>query len=187
MKKKAPRHMKKSNKTYQHCIDGYYVEEVLKIIPNDVHINGCTIRFGMPITRKKAPVPTKLKKLGVWRVNKIQEALEVEIVLDKTTKHAIKKSVDGVAKIVNIDPKKATFRYLKLGNGEGRGLFKLTTKEMAPKEEKDAVDLRRKAKVLGLETHDGKINSLLAALGTEKFQCDIQDIVERKVVLCRKI
>lgn len=157
------------------------------MLPGNIAINGCTIRFGMPISRKKAPVPTRLKKLGVYRVNKIAEAIEAEIVLDKTSKRAIQKSVSGVAKITNMDPNKAAFRVLKLGNGTGRGLFKLTTKEMAPKDEKDAVDLRKKAKVLGLETYEGNINNLLAAIGTEKFQCDIQDVVERKVVLCRKV
>ena len=58
---------------------------------------------------------------------------------------------------------------------------------MKPKDEAQAVDLRKKAKVLGLTDGEGKVNSLMHEIGAEKFQCDIQTIIEKQIILCRKV
>ena len=185
MKKRAPKNATKSN-AYQYCLDGIHVNEVLPMV-KDVSIIGCRIRFGMPIKRRKMVVPVKLRKCGVQSMSAIQEGLDAEIVLDATTPTAIRKSVKTVAEHMNVDPSTATFRYLTVGNKEASARFVATTKEMQPKNEEEAVDLRKKAKVLGLKEGTGKVNSLIRDLGAEKFQCDIKTVVEKQIVLCRKV
>jgi hypothetical protein len=58
---------------------------------------------------------------------------------------------------------------------------------MAPKKDEDAVDLRKKAHMLGLEEAEGKIQGLIADLGAGKFQCGFTTVVEKQISTCKKI
>ena len=109
MKKKAPKHLRKSKHAAQYCIDATQVHEVLALLNKSITINGCVIRFGMPISRRKVVVPQKLKKFGVQTLSEIKSVLEAEIVLDKTTPTAIKRAVKAVAEYTGVDQKKATY------------------------------------------------------------------------------
>jgi hypothetical protein len=170
----------------QLCIDGYLVDEVLPLIGKNLTIIGCKIRFGLPIKRQRIVVPTKLRKHGVGSMSEIKAGLEAEIVLDQTTPTAIKKAVKSVADYIGADPRRASFNYITLSNGKGAVRFNLTTKEMKPKGD-DAADLRKKARVLGAGEGQGKVQSVIADVGAEKFQCDIETVVEKRVALCRKV
>lgn len=185
MKKKAPKNLNGKN-AFQYCIDGVHVEDVLPLV-KDVSIIGCRIRFGMPLKRQRVVVPVKMKRCGVQTMSAIQSTLDAEIVLDATTPTLIRKAVKDVAAFIDTDPAKATFKYLTLGVKGASAKFQATTKEMTPQKETDALDLRKKAKVLGLTDGQGKVHTLCAKIGAEKFQCDIQTIQERKIVLCRKV
>jgi hypothetical protein len=171
----------------QFCIDGFYVDEILKGLNGSVQIIGAQIRFGMPMKRQKVVVPTKLRKLGCSLMYQILPTLEAEIILDKTTPALIRKVVKQVAEHVGIDPAQAQFAYITLTNGEGTGRWVKTTKEMAPKDENEALDLRRKAKMLGLTDASGKIQSLIADIGAGKYQCDFQDVQIKQIALCKKV
>jgi len=184
-KKKAPKKVDAKN-AVQYCIDGIHVDDVLPLV-KQVKIIGCRISFGMPLRRQRVVVPVKMRKCGVRTLSEIKSGLEAEIVLDSTTPALVRKAVKQVAQFIDTDPARASFRYLTLGDGAGSAKFSATTKEMTPQDEKDALDLRKKAKVLGLVDGQGKVNSLCAKIGAEKFRCDIQTIVERKIVLCRKV
>ncbi|MBW1672045.1 MAG: hypothetical protein JRJ45_00115 [Deltaproteobacteria bacterium] len=184
MKKSAPK--KEVKNAVQYCIDGIHVEDVLPQLKK-VDIIGCRIRFGMPIRRQRVVVPVRMRKCGVQTLSEIKSGLEAEIVLDATSPSLIRKAVKQVAKFIDTDPAKASFRYLTIGNGCGSAKFGATTKEMKPQKDNDALDLRKKAKVLGLMEGQGKVNTLCSRIGAEKFRCDIQTITERKIVLCRKV
>jgi len=186
VKKIAPKEFNTKGSGIQFCIDGYYVDEVLKQV-NGVKIIGCKIRFGMPLKRKKQVIPKKLRQLGCNMMYAIMPCLEAEITLDETTPGAIKKSIKEVANYVGIDKGEAQFSSLTLSNGEGTGRFVKTTKEMAPKNQEDALDLRRKAKMLGLQEATGKIQSLISSIGAGKFQCDFVDVQVKQIALCRRV
>ena len=168
----------------QFCLDGTLVDEVLPMVKG-VDIIGCNIRFGMPIKRQKIVVPTKLKKFGVNKMSEIKAGLEAEIVLDSVTPAAVKKAVKNVAQHVGCDPKSATFRYITLSNGTASCRFDVTSKEMAAKGD-DAADLRKKAKVLGAGESNGKIQSLFSDIGAEKFRCDFETVIEKRIAICKK-
>lgn len=184
MKKKAP--VSKKENLIQYCIDAHLVDDVLPLIKH-VTIIGCGVRFGMPIKRQKTIVPVKLRKCGVNRMSEIKAGLEAEITLDQTTPTSIKRSVKTVANHLGVDPKVASFRYLTLADKQGSGRFEVTTKEMQPQKEGEAIDLRRKARVLGLTNGTGKVNSLCSKIGAGKFRCDIETVKESKIVLCRRV
>lgn len=188
VKKTAPSKLKNHNSVIQHCIDGYYVEEVLKSIPNGITIIGCRIRFGYPLKRKKAVIPRALREVGCNYLQRIESGLEAEITHDQVGKGQIRASVKRVAEYIGSDPEAASFRYIVLSNGTSNGRFVATTKEMEPKGE-DAADLRKKLRVLGLETADGKVQGLIADLGkmTGAYRCDFENEIIRKVALCRRV
>jgi hypothetical protein len=168
----------------QHCIDDVYVLDVLKGIPKDIKILGCSIRFGLPIKRKKQVAPTALRKLGCNYFVEILGGYEAKIALDETTKASIKRSVYGVAKALDVEPSMANFEYILLSNGEGTGRFSATTKEMLAK---DDADLRRKARMLGLTNAQGDINSLLADIHAGAYQCNFEKVEVKQISLCKKI
>lgn len=182
----APKKMKDKADAIQHCIDGYFVDEVLKSIPKGVTIIGCSIRFGMPMKRKKVVVPRKLRASGVSSMYQIQPTLEADITLDQVTKKQIREAIAVVAEHIGVDESQAQFAYITLTNGDGTGKFVKTTKEMAAKGE-DEADLRKKLKVLGLTDGDGRVQSLVSDIGAGAYKCDFEDEIIKKISLCRRI
>lgn len=186
VKKQAPKNLKDKKEAIQHCIDGYFVEEILKGIPAGIKIVGCQIRFGMPMRRKKIVVPKKLREVGTWSIYQIQPTLEAQINLDNVSKTQIRNSVKVVADYCGCDPELAQFDYITLSNGQGTGKFMKTTKEMEARGE-DAADLRKKLKVLGLTDAEGRIQSLIADVNAGAYRCDFQDEIVKRVSVCRRI
>jgi len=185
VKKQAPKDMK-SKDAIQHCIDGYFVDEILKGLPAGIKIIGCGIRFGMPMKRKKVVVPKKLREVGTLSLNQIQPTLEASIVLDEVNKKQVKHSVQTVADYCGVDAGLAQFDYITLTNGDGTGKFVKCTKEMEAKGE-DAADLRKKLKVLGLTVGEGRVQSLVADVNAGAYKCDFQDEIVKRVSLCRRV
>jgi len=181
VKKKAP----KVKDAAQYCIDGVLVEDVLKEIPESINIIGCRIKFGHPLRRQKVVVPKNLQKWGVDYLQQVQPTLEAFITLDATTPGKIRKAIKAVAQEIGIDAARAEFGYIVLSNGDGAGKFVKCTKEMQAKGD-DAADLRKKLKVLGITDGSGKVQSLIKDLGADKFTCNIEEVVERRIITCSR-
>jgi hypothetical protein len=51
----------------------------------------------------------------------------------------------------------------------------------------DAADLRKKLRVMGLEDAQGKIQSLIADIGTGKYKCNFQEVLVKQISLCERV
>lgn len=180
-KKLAPKSMKQKVAT-QFCIDGYLVDEVLNQIPSGVKIIGAKVYLGKSFSKKKCTIPNSLKKLGVQSLYEHVPAQEAIFVFDEIGKSTIKNRIEDVAKYIEADTSKAYFKYITLDNGECKGRFERTTKEIKPYDE----DLRKKLVVLGLTDAEGKVTSLIHDLGAKKYECKIQ-MAEVRTIMCSKI
>jgi len=179
-KKYAPKTFK-SSEGMQYCIDGVYVDEVLKGLPDNIKIIGGQVRIGTAWKRTKEVVPVALRRLGCTYFTKLHPSSEANITFDQISKTAIKENVKKACKLIDADYKKAHFRYITLTNGESNGRFERTTKELHP----DERDLRKKATVLGLKDATGKIQGLIADISANKYFCRKQT-VEVTTVICSK-
>jgi hypothetical protein len=166
----------------QYCIDGILVHEVLNQINSDIKIIGAQVMVGKGFSKHKVAISNRLKRLGVSSLRAHLPAQEASVVFDETTKEAIQKNIEGVAKEIGADPDKAYFKYITLDNGTCKGKFERTSKEIKPYDE----DLRRKLIVLGLTDADGKVSSLIADLGAKKYECKIH-FEEVRTIICSKI
>jgi len=183
-KKLAPKEKKgKRDKTAtQFCLDGYLVSEVLDGLPTGITILGAKVLIGAVHQRHKIVVPNRLKKMGVEKIEESVVSQQATLVFDQVTKTTIKSMVKGVSDSMKIDPAAAFFKYLTLSNGEASGKFEHCTKEIKP----DETDLRKKLRVLGLTDGEGKINTLISALGARKYACEIK-MEEVRTIVCSTI
>jgi hypothetical protein len=166
----------------QYCIDGYLVDEVLEQIPANVKIIGAKVFVGQSYSKHKKAIPTALRKLGVQSLREHKPALDATLVFDEVNKSAIKTSVKEVCKKLNESPEKAYFMYVTLKNGTSTGKFVHTTKERVATE----ADLRKKARVLGLEDVDGDAKGLIKALSAKKYVCSIST-QEVRTIMCTTV
>jgi hypothetical protein len=180
-KKLAPKNMKNKTAT-QYCIDGYLVDEVLGQLNGKTKIIGAKVYLGKSFSKHKCTIPNALKKMGVHSLYEHTPAQEAIMVFDETTVKTIKDKVADVAKYIDADTEKAYFKYITLDNGQAKGKFERTTKEIKPYDE----DLRKKLVVLGLTDAEGKVASLISDLGAKKYECKIE-FEEVRTIRCAKI
>jgi hypothetical protein len=168
----------------QYCIDAYLVDEVLKAIPSTLEIIGANILIGIERSSHKVVVPNKLKKLGVTYMRERQANLETNVTFyGPTAKSTILKNVSKISEIIGTDKRKAYFKTITLQNNEASVYFIRTTKEIKP----DETDLRKKLKLLGAKSGQGKCSSIYAELGSigKNYVCGIEEVIGR-VAICRK-
>ena len=184
-RKVAPVNMRREE--HQFVIDGYLVDEVLKQIPAQIKIVQAYINLMNRVPDVRIAVPNVLKKLGVTAMRDSGARKTVSVIFDKPSKEFIKQQVSKICKILNFPYEKAYFRYVVLSNTpydskEYTALkFEHCTKEIKPNE----LDLRKKLRVLGATTGQGKVQSLISELGAHKYSCVIKE-EPAKFIMCSK-
>lgn len=175
----APVDMRKDE--HQFVIDGYLIEEVLNQIPEGIHILQAQVWLIKRGSDQQITIPIKLRKLGVTTIRQTEPVKRITLRFDACKKGEIRKSVGDVCRELEIPFGKSYFGYIVLSNGEGAGKFKHCTKEIHP----DVTDKRKKLRVLGLVSGQGKVQSLVADLGAKKFKCSIKEEAV-KLVMCSR-
>jgi hypothetical protein len=165
----------------QYCIDAYLLTDVLSFLPKDVKIYGANVRVYSFGKTRKIPVPNKLRKLGVGYIHERSQWIDMSVVFDETTKTTIEKNIKAICKITGFEYRKAEVKSITLANNEASVYFHKTTKEQYP----DETDLRRKLKVLGAKTGEGKVHSLYSQLGAEAIECQVEEVIVRTAI-CKK-
>ena len=178
-KKIAPVNMRKN--ATQFIIDGYTVEEVLKQIPDGIKILGAKIECYKSGASRKIHISNALRKLGVTYIREFNDGKNIVLNFDETTPSRIKQNVKLACNLENLSYEKAIFKTLLIGNNEATGLFHHCTKEVRP----DDTDLRKKMRVLGLISGQGKVHSLIQDIGAKKFHCSFKEETVR-IMVCER-
>lgn len=178
-KKIAPINMRKEE--HQFVIDGYLIDEVLRQIPDEIHILSAEVWLIKREPDQQLTISTRLRKLGITRITQSSPFKQVRMGFDAVKKSALRRDVLEACTEFGIPFIKAYFGSIVLSNGTGAGKFKHCTKEIHP----DATDKRKKLRVLGLITGQGKVQGLVTDLGAKKFKCTIKEEAV-KMIMCSR-
>lgn len=177
--KLAPVNMRKD--ATQFVIDAFFIDEVLSLIPDGINIIQAEIWLYKRDVDNRLMIPNVLKALGVIYMRESGMVKSTKLIFDETTKEQIKRNVQKVATALDMPYSKAYFKSIVLSNADGAGKFEHTTKEIRP----DDTDLRKKLRVMGLTSGQGKVQALVAAINAKKFRCTVKQEAVR-IVMCSR-
>lgn len=176
------KHWKEGEILEQHCIEGYQVEKVLEGFSSDVTILKCDFVIGKFAAKRRVPISTKLEKLGVKLLYEHLPIRYAYLHLENVVPQEIREVVSIVAEEICAPKESAYFKKMEIGDADGSGIFNLFTKEIHP----DTTDRRKKVKVLGLTSVEGRIQGVLGKLSAKKYECEVK-IEQIKTVICSSL
>jgi hypothetical protein len=177
-------------KGLQHCIDGAYVENFLRLIPSTVRIEFIRISIRTIDALMSLPIPQDLAEAGIKRARKKTGGLDIHGTFVGLNAKSLKSLCSKISRTYDRVPlARMMVDDVLLGENGAFLRFKFARKYVREATEKDR---RKKIAVLGLESisRDPKLEkkaiNLLSRMGDQTYECSFR-IEEKRITFCKKI